>query len=76
MSAEYCSVCGAHCFQSVCGVCLLADWRARAEAAEAQLEEAREVLLSVRTYGGRCVSCYRDPCAPDCRLAAVLRDDF
>lgn len=48
---------------------------ARALAAEARLAEAREVLRSVRTYGGRCVSCYRAPCAPDCRLWAVLQGE-
>lgn len=49
--------------------------RTRAEAAEAALREAREVLRLVRTdEDGRCTLCYGLGCVPDCRLRAVLGD--
>lgn len=59
----------AHCARNVEAL------TARAERAEARLAEAREVLRSVRTYGGWCVYCDRAKCAPDCRLRAVLGDE-
>lgn len=65
MSEEHCRACGHHCFQALCGVCELAQLRAdlarvtcdrgdtllRAERAEAERDEARQLLT------GRTVSC-------------------
>ena len=54
------------------------DLRTRAEAAEAALREAMEVLASLDCHP--CIWCHGDPTdgrphTPDCRLRAVL-DDF